>query len=140
MEEERPLRRQPEELGNRARDPEMKLFHRVTKKFRPSESSSQRVLRRPCDILTVLARAGLEASIRVRWMLRLVDPYEEREARLLLHFRTGAAHGGHVTGERFQHDVFPEPLAPRIAQCSPAYPVQLIPSSMRRPRDGSTGS
>ncbi|MBI4325111.1 MAG: hypothetical protein HY674_07585 [Chloroflexi bacterium] len=40
---------------------------------------------------TVLARAGFEASIRVRWMLRPVDPYE-REVRWLLHFRTAIAH------------------------------------------------
>jgi hypothetical protein len=39
----------------------------------------------------VLCRAAFEASVRVRWMLRPVDPYE-REVRWVLHLRSGIKH------------------------------------------------
>lgn len=39
----------------------------------------------------VLARAAFEASVRSRWMLRPVDPYE-REVRWVLHLRSASEH------------------------------------------------
>jgi hypothetical protein len=39
----------------------------------------------------VLSRAAFEASVRARWMLRPVDPYE-REVRWVLHLRSATEH------------------------------------------------
>jgi hypothetical protein len=48
----------------------------------------------------VLARAAFEASVRARWMLSPVDPYE-REVRWVLHLRSATDHCGKL--ERHIH-------------------------------------